>query len=166
MNTDVIAWAAGRPEGKRVSKETLNNRALIELASGLDVYRDTALLPRLRALGFDARFGLIPANGGPTATNIQARLRIPNPDTSPDFSGNPTNHTGSVFFRAPGEAPNARSAYASYLGLSLDPVNSFTAEGWIRLYDEPADINSIFYVAGNRRTANGWMLTLRRDASN
>lgn len=113
----------------------------------------------------DTRFRLFNANGGATATNIQARLRIPNPDTSPDFIGNPTNHSGSVFFRAPDSAPNSRCAYASYLGLKVDPVNSFTAEGWLRLYGEPADTNSLFFVTGNRRAYNGWMLTLRRDAS-
>lgn len=97
------------------------------------------------ASSVDAGFGLIPANGGPTATNIQARFRIPNPDSSPDFIGNPTNHTGSVFFRVPGEAANERCAYASYLGLQLDPVDSFTVEGWLRLYGDPADTNSIFW---------------------
>lgn len=117
------------------------------------------------ASSVDARFGLIPANGGPAATNIQVRLRIPNPDTSPDFIGDPTNHTGSVFFRGPAEAANERSAYASYLGLQLDPADSFTVEGWLRLYGDPADTNSLFFVAGNRRSAYGWMLTLRRDAA-
>lgn len=115
------------------------------------------------ASSVDTRFGLFGANGGATATNIQARLRIPNPDASPDFIGNPTNHSGAVFFRAPGVEPNSRCAYASYLGLRVDPVNSFTTEGWLRLHDE-ATTNVFFFVTGNRRASNGWMLTLRYDA--
>jgi len=174
---------AGRPNGDNTFIGLLDcwrvTDSVLAPAQFLNADVDQPLVPR--TLGYwkldapggvldltssvDARFGLIPANGGPTATNIQARLRIPNPDASPDFIGNPTNHTGSVFFRAPGEAPNARSAYASYLGLRLDPVNSFTAEGWLRLYGEPAETTNLFFVAGNRRGAQGWMLTLRRDVA-
>lgn len=44
MKDDVYVWARGRPSAKRVSKETLNHRALIEAVSGLDVYRHA---PRL-----------------------------------------------------------------------------------------------------------------------
>lgn len=112
----------------------------------------------------DARFRLLNANGGATATNIQVRTRILNPDTSMDFIGNPTNNTGAVFFRQPGTPPNSRCTFASYLGLSIDPARSFTTEGWIKLYDEPAS-DQIFFVVGNRRSSNGWMLTLRHDAS-
>lgn len=174
---------AGRPSGDNTFIGLLDcwrvTDSVLAPAQFLNADVDQPLVPR--TLGYwkldapggvldltssvDARFNLIAANGGPAATNIQARLRIPNPDASPDFSGNPTNHTGSVFFRAPGEATSSRSAYASYLGLRLDPVNSFTAEGWLRLYGEPADTDGLFYVAGNRRGVNGWMLTLRRDAA-
>ena len=112
----------------------------------------------------DPRYSLINHNGGATATNIQARSRILNPDTTPGFIGDPTNNTGSVFFRLPGGAPSVRCAFASYLGLRVDPVASFTTEGWIRLYDEPTD-SAFFFINGNRRANNGWMLTLRYDAA-
>jgi len=110
----------------------------------------------------DPRFGLIHANGGAIATNIQVRSRLYNPDTSPDFIGNPTNNTGSISFRQPDTPPSSRCVFASYLGLRVDPVNSFTIEGWIKLHDEPTASN-FFYVVGNRRGINGWMLTLRND---
>jgi len=173
---------AGRPGGSNTFLGYLDcwrvTDAVMAPGQLLNAAVDQPLVPRTHAYwkldapggaldlasSVDARFGLLPANGGPAATNIQARLRIPNPDASPDFVGNPVIHTGSVFFRAPGAANALNSAYASYLGLRLDPVNSFTAEGWLRLYDEPAaDPNILFYVAGNRRSAYGWMLTLRHD---
>lgn len=55
MKDDVLAWASGRPAAKRVSKETLNHRGLIEFVSGLDVYRQTAEAYRraYEALGID-----------------------------------------------------------------------------------------------------------------
>lgn len=55
MKSDVLNWARGQPGRKRVSKETLNHRDLIELVSGLDVYRHTAEAYRraYRALGID-----------------------------------------------------------------------------------------------------------------
>ena len=41
MKQDVMFWAQGHASGKQVSKETLNHAGLIELVSGLDVYRAT-----------------------------------------------------------------------------------------------------------------------------
>ena len=41
MRSDVLEWAAGRPTGKLITKETLNHRGLIEMVSGLDVYQHT-----------------------------------------------------------------------------------------------------------------------------
>lgn len=55
MKRDVIKWMAEGSAGKRVSKETLNHRELIELVSGLDVYEHTqeAFLRAYQALGID-----------------------------------------------------------------------------------------------------------------
>ena len=55
MKQDVLQWATGQTHAKPVSKETLNNRWLIEHVSGLDVYADTSLAYRraYAALGID-----------------------------------------------------------------------------------------------------------------
>ena len=55
MKTDVLKWAAGHPAGKLVSKETLNHPAIIEMVSGLDVYKNTkeAYRRAYKALGID-----------------------------------------------------------------------------------------------------------------
>ncbi|MBN2291237.1 MAG: hypothetical protein JXM70_02365 [Pirellulales bacterium] len=55
MKDDVLHWAAGHPTAKRPSKETLNHRGIIELVSGLDVYKKTAEAYRraYAALGID-----------------------------------------------------------------------------------------------------------------
>jgi hypothetical protein len=50
-----MAWAAGCPTDKLISKETLNHPGLIGLVSGLDVYQDTAEAYKraYEALGID-----------------------------------------------------------------------------------------------------------------
>lgn len=55
MKQDVIACSRGEQPGKILSKETLNNRWLIEQASGIDPVKDTraAFLEAYRALGID-----------------------------------------------------------------------------------------------------------------
>jgi len=69
MKSDVTAWSAGRQTGKRVSKETLNNRALIETVSGLDVYRHTAeaYSRAYAALGIDI-VNRVPTENAPEPT--------------------------------------------------------------------------------------------------
>ncbi len=55
MKTDVLKWAGGQKSGKLVSKETLNHAPIIEMVSGLDVYKDTkeAYRRAYQALGID-----------------------------------------------------------------------------------------------------------------
>ena len=55
MKHDVLRWASGETPEKMISKETLNHPALIEMVSGLDVYRHTreAYRRAYRALGID-----------------------------------------------------------------------------------------------------------------
>jgi hypothetical protein len=55
MLEDVLNWANGKAVDKVPSKETLNHRGLIELVSGLDVYRNTkeAYLLAYERLGID-----------------------------------------------------------------------------------------------------------------
>jgi len=50
-----MAWAVGKQAGKRISKETLNHRGIIEMVSGLDVYQQTpeAYRRAYEALGID-----------------------------------------------------------------------------------------------------------------
>ncbi len=69
MKDDVLAWASRRPATKRVSKETLNHRGLIEFVSGLDVYRQTAEAYRraYEALGIDL-VNRVPTENAPAPT--------------------------------------------------------------------------------------------------
>ncbi len=69
MRNDVLAWAAGRPTTKLVTKETLNHAGLIELVSGLDVYRHTAEAYRraYEALGIDI-INRVPLENAPAPT--------------------------------------------------------------------------------------------------
>ena len=69
MRFDVIAWAEGRPTGKIISKEYANNRALIELVSGQDVYKDTAEAYKraYQALGIDL-INRVPLENAPAPT--------------------------------------------------------------------------------------------------
>lgn len=55
MKQDVIKVSEGKATDKRLSKETLNNRELIHMASGIDPVNDTknAYLEAYRALGID-----------------------------------------------------------------------------------------------------------------
>ncbi|MEA3334673.1 MAG: uroporphyrinogen decarboxylase family protein [Chloroflexota bacterium] len=69
MKSDVLAWAAGQPGGKLVSKETLNHQGLIELVTGLDVYRHTAegFMRAYQALGIDI-INRVPLENAPAPT--------------------------------------------------------------------------------------------------
>ncbi len=69
MNQDVLNWAAGKPARKRICKETLNHRKLIEMVSGLDVYEHTqeAFLRAYRALGIDI-INRVPLRNAPRPT--------------------------------------------------------------------------------------------------
>ena len=55
MKNDVLNWSEGITPGKIISKETLNHPGLIELVSGLDVYRETPEAYRIayEKLGID-----------------------------------------------------------------------------------------------------------------
>lgn len=69
MKADVLAWAQGTPTRKLVAKETLNHPELIELVSGLDVYRYTAEAYRraYQALGIDI-INRVPLENAPAPT--------------------------------------------------------------------------------------------------
>ena len=69
MKNDVIDWASGRKPSKGISKETLNHRGLIELVSGLDVYRQTPESYRraYQALGIDV-INRVPMENAPQPT--------------------------------------------------------------------------------------------------
>jgi hypothetical protein len=69
MKQDVCDWAAGKPPGKLVSKETLNHPLLIEQISGLDVYQHTreAYLRAYEALGIDL-VNRVPIDNAPLPT--------------------------------------------------------------------------------------------------
>jgi len=69
MKADVIAWAKGAPTDKLVTKETLNHPELIELVSGLEVYRHTAEAYRrtYQALGIDI-INRVPLENAPDPT--------------------------------------------------------------------------------------------------
>lgn len=83
MKADALAWAAGRHAAKRVSKETLNHRGLIERVSGLDVYTDTreAFLRAYGALGIDI-VNRVPLKNAPAPT-LPGSVR-PHPE-NPDY---------------------------------------------------------------------------------
>lgn len=69
MKSDVLAWAAGQPTDKLVTKETLNHQGLVELVSGLDVYRHTAeaFKRAYEALGIDI-VNRMPLRNAPPST--------------------------------------------------------------------------------------------------
>lgn len=66
MLEDVLAWAEGKPSGKIVSKETLNNAELLYAASGINPYCDTknAYMQAYQSLGIDL-FGRVPEKNKP-----------------------------------------------------------------------------------------------------
>lgn len=78
MKQDVLTYAAGRQTAKRLSKETLNHRGLIELVSGLDVYVHTAEAYRraYEALGIDI-INRVPLENAPLPTPPGARRTHP-----------------------------------------------------------------------------------------
>lgn len=83
MKSDVLGWSAGNNKGKIVSKETLNHRGLVELASGLDVYEDTraAYLEAYRSLGIDL-VNRVPLENASPPTPAGERREHP---THPDY---------------------------------------------------------------------------------
>lgn len=78
MKHNVRGYGAGRRTAKRVSKETLNHRVLIELVSGLDVYAHTAEAYRraYEALGIDI-VNRVPLENAPLPTPPGARRPHP-----------------------------------------------------------------------------------------
>ena len=70
MRRDVIAWAESKPTAKIISKEYPNNRELIELVSGLDVYQHTAEAYKraYQALGIDL-INRVPLENAPQPTS-------------------------------------------------------------------------------------------------
>lgn len=69
MKAEALAWASGLPSTKRISKETLNHRPLIEAVSGLDAYRHTpeAYRRAYEALGIDL-VNRVPTENAPAPT--------------------------------------------------------------------------------------------------
>jgi hypothetical protein len=69
--SDAINWALGKPSFKLVSKETLNHPELINLTSGLDVYKNTpqAYLRAYQALGIDI-INRVPTTNAPPPTPV------------------------------------------------------------------------------------------------
>jgi hypothetical protein len=69
MRHDVVMWANGNPTGKIVSKEFVNHPGLIEMVSGLDVYRHTPEAYRCayQALGVDL-INRVPLENAPMPT--------------------------------------------------------------------------------------------------
>ena len=69
MRGDVLLWASGVLSTKLASKETLNHRGLIEMVSGLDVYRHTSEAYRraYQALGIDI-INRVPLQNAPEPT--------------------------------------------------------------------------------------------------
>ncbi|MEI8352362.1 MAG: uroporphyrinogen decarboxylase family protein [bacterium] len=69
MKQDALNFGAGSPTVKRVSKETLNHRGLVELVSGLDAYAHTAEAYRraYEALGIDL-INRVPLENAPPPT--------------------------------------------------------------------------------------------------
>jgi len=69
MRADVLAWAQSESTSKIISKETLNHPALVELVTGLDVFRDTpeAYRRAYAALGIDV-INRVPLRPAPAST--------------------------------------------------------------------------------------------------
>lgn len=69
MRKDVIDWSHGERSAKLVSKESLNHRGLIEMVSGLDVYKATpeAYRRAYEALGIDI-INRVPLSNAPEPT--------------------------------------------------------------------------------------------------
>ncbi len=78
MRRDFLDWSAGRPVSKIIAKETLNHRGLIEWASGLDVYTDTAAAYRraYQRLGIDL-VNRVPLTNAPPPCPADATLPVP-----------------------------------------------------------------------------------------
>lgn len=66
MNQSILNWSRGLPSGKVLSKETLNNRDIIEKASNLSVHNNTrkAYLRAYEALGIDI-INRVPVDNAP-----------------------------------------------------------------------------------------------------
>jgi hypothetical protein len=87
MKNHVLNWAAGRVAAKRISKETLNHRELIERVSGLDVYQNTAEAYHraYQALGIDL-INRVPLENTPAP--VPAGTTRPHP-MNPDYELSP-----------------------------------------------------------------------------
>jgi hypothetical protein len=83
MKEDVVNWAQGKRGSKRISKETLNHRRLIERVSGLDVFTNSkeAYLRAYQALGIDL-INRVPLENAPVP--VPGRMTRRHPDY-PDY---------------------------------------------------------------------------------
>lgn len=119
----------------------------------LDTQRDTPILTSV----VNAAYTFKAMRHTPGTTNAQAVMQVPNPDSTPGFSGHPRANAGAVFF----DAGRAGYLAASNLGARVEHTAPFTVEGWLcRTADPGADL---WYVCGARDIGSGWMLTLRRS---
>jgi hypothetical protein len=112
------------------------------------------------ASAVNAAYTFTPQRHAPAATNAQAVARVPMPDATPGFVGDPHANAGAILFDA------SRPGYlvASNLGARVEHTVAFTVEGWLcRTADPGADL---WYVCGAREIGTGWMLSLRRNDSN
>lgn len=82
MKSDVLQWSTGEKTDTIVSKETLNHRGLVELASGIDVYEDTraAYLAAYRSLGIDLINRVPLENAAPPTPAGERRAHPTHPD--------------------------------------------------------------------------------------
>jgi len=78
MKHDVIEWAQGRRPSKIISKETLNHRGIIEMAGGVDVYKDTkqAYIKAYQSLGIDI-INRVPLENAPMPTEAGGKREHP-----------------------------------------------------------------------------------------
>lgn len=78
MKKDLEVWTKGKHSGKFISKETLNHRGIIELVSGIDVYKDTAQAYKIayEKLGIDI-INRVPLENAPPPCSSDNIINIP-----------------------------------------------------------------------------------------
>jgi len=98
------------------------------------------------------------AVSGVTGLAVGARIRVPRPDTSTNFTGDASANAGAIQVSADGYAQTPLA------GTYVDPVESFTAEGWVRWarsQGAAAEVVCGTYASGE----GGWKLILDSTGS-